>query len=538
MSSGRGSRLDSWKAIAKYLDRSVRTVRRWEADEDLPVHRLMHKSQGSVYAYPAELDAWRTRRQSTSPGEPDRPASPSIAVLPFAFNGPADGASYLADGFTEEIIDSLSRLDSLRVIARTSVTPFRSSGEGVAAIARKLSVGMLLEGTVRQAGDAIRVSVRLVDVSTQAARWSSQFDGTLDDIFGIQSAIARNIVDELRISLDEKAADRIDVAPASTPFIWECLVHARQLAYRWQKPMIDEALLILARGRSVAGDDPRLCAAEGRVWLQYREAGIDMSEVPLERAGECLQRARRTGPSLPATHELQGWIAYATGDIVGAIGALRQALEGDANNPETLGLLINCLLISGQVSRARPLIASLVSIDPLTPLTRCLPGWADLLAGDAAAAVGPYRQMFEMDEQNPVARLFYVFVLASNGDSRAAEVAAAQQYPHTVPGEITRLYECALTGKEVDGVISVETEALACRSEMFARFIAQGYALAGAEGEALRWLRTSIDRGFANYPYLAEHDPLLAELRRSGACTPILAEARRRFELVTASLQD
>src|SRR4029450_5123251 len=92
----------------------------------------------------------------------------------------------------------------------------------------------------------------------------------------------------------------------------------------------------------------------------------------------------------------------------------------ESNNPETLALLCNCYLISGYVSFARPLIDQLGAVDPLTPLTPGLPGFADLMEGNVAAALGPYRQMFEMDPGNPMARLFYVPILAANG--RMSEV--------------------------------------------------------------------------------------------------------------------
>ena len=94
-------------------------------------------------------------------------------------------------------------------------------------------------------------------------------------------------------------------------------------------------------------------------------------------------------------------------------------------------LLCNCYLISGYVSFARPLIDQLVAVDPLTPLTRCMPGFADLMEGNVASALGPYRQMFEMDPGNPMARLFYVPILAANG--RMSEV---REIVSTLPPEV------------------------------------------------------------------------------------------------------
>src|SRR3954470_13862731 len=102
------ARLDSWKEIAAYLRRGSRTVQRWEREEGLPVHRLQHGKLGSVYAYPAELDAWFSSRgaslETDPPPAPASPGAPSIAVLPFADLSPQTDQAYFCDGIAEEII--------------------------------------------------------------------------------------------------------------------------------------------------------------------------------------------------------------------------------------------------------------------------------------------------------------------------------------------------------------------------------------------------------------------------------------------------
>src|SRR5579862_2987281 len=116
------ARLESWKQIAAYLKRSVRTVRRWERDEGLPVHRHMHRSLASVFALRSEIDAWRssaTRGPQRYPAGAREPES--IAVLPFAnLCAEAQANAYFVDGLTEEVATTLSRLSGLRVIARSS----------------------------------------------------------------------------------------------------------------------------------------------------------------------------------------------------------------------------------------------------------------------------------------------------------------------------------------------------------------------------------------------------------------------------------
>ncbi len=181
-------RLQSWKSIANYLGCSVRTARRWEAEEGLPVHRQMHKSQGSVYAYRKEIDAWRRRGEAEGPPPaaltPLPPDGPAIAVLPFAYVGPDAADDYLADGFTEEVIADLSKIRGLRVISRTSSMALKHTDKDARAIADQLSVGHLLEGTVRRHDDRLRISVRLIDPARDQPIWGEKYTGALGDVPG------------------------------------------------------------------------------------------------------------------------------------------------------------------------------------------------------------------------------------------------------------------------------------------------------------------------------------------------------------------
>ena len=151
-----GERLDSWKDIAAYLGRDLRTVQRWENERRLPVHRLPGGDKPRVYALPSELDAWLR----TSPAEDREPAS--VAVLPFV-NLTADKESeYFGDGLADEVINALTRIPGLRVTARTSSFAFRSKEQDVREIGARLGAAALLEGSVRRQQNRVRVSAQLV----------------------------------------------------------------------------------------------------------------------------------------------------------------------------------------------------------------------------------------------------------------------------------------------------------------------------------------------------------------------------------------
>ena len=196
-------RLDSWKEIAAYLRRGARTVQRWEREEELPVHRLQHGKLGSVYAYPAELDAWFASRGAALEAEPApaAPDTPSVAVLPFTDLSPQADQAYFCDGIAEEIIHALSGVAGLRTASRTSSFRFRGPGVDSRAAARELGVRSLLDGSVRKSGDRLRVAVQLIDAETGFPLWAERYDRTLNDVFAVQDEIAESVVRALQVTL-------------------------------------------------------------------------------------------------------------------------------------------------------------------------------------------------------------------------------------------------------------------------------------------------------------------------------------------------
>lgn len=538
MVRGSTDRLDSWKEIAAYLSRSVRTVRRWEADEGLPVHRHMHRSQGSVYAFKSEIDAWRqathVSRVEPAPSVAAITITP-IAVLPFTNLSPEAENEYFADGLTDEVIADLSKVRSLRVISRTSSMALKGTSKDVKAIGRELRVRFVLEGTVRRAGDRLRISARLIDASSDQCLWTGKYDGTIEDIFSVQERLARTIVDALQLQLTPDERQQLAVRRIGNVHAYECYLQARQESYRWRRDAIDHAIQLLHNALALVGDNAELYTALGRAHLQYREAGVDLTERPLREAETCARKVLALEPRLPAGLQLRAWIHYSNGRIQEAVRDLKAAHEMDPNNPDTLALLCNCYLISGYVSFARPLIDQLLAVDPLTPLTRCVPGFADYMDGDIASALGPYRQMFEMDPGNPMARLFYVPILAANGRMDEVREIVSDFPPEvkdTIPARLTTFLAHALAGNRPDALATLtpQIETIANATDVFPRFLALGYAALEMPERAIHSLSIAVDRGFINYPFLARHDPFMKPLRADPRFRELLVTVHERWE--------
>jgi TolB-like protein len=539
MSADADGRLDSWKEIAAYLRRGVRTVRRWERDEGLPVHRHVHQVLGSVYAFKSEIDRWRDVTRSVGrPAPGSRRAQPagvkSIAVLPFVNLSTDRENEYFADGLTDEVTSGLSRVGALRVTSQTSAMTFKGTNQALGSIARALGARYLVEGSVRRVGDRLRITARLVDGSGDNLLWADTWDGSLEDVFAMQERLARAIVGALEVRLSANEDRRLADRPIDNLHAYECYVRARQEAWRWRKDAIDHAVQLLRNGLSIVGDNARLYAALGHAFLQYREAGIDATDAPVDEAERCVRKVVSLDPGSAPGFQLRGWIHYCRGNIQQAVRDLNTALSAEPHNADTLLLLTNCYLISGQVPSARPLIELTMALDPLTPLTRCLPAFADVLEGKRAAALEPYRQMCAMDPGNPMARLFYIWALVLNDrldTARDVMGSFPSEVGETIPARIAAFLVDAGTAKDGGTATrrpDINLEATA--GDVFPRMLAQGYALAGMPKDAIRCLKVAIDRGFINYPFLARHDPFFDAVRTLPPFQRLLELVRVRWE--------
>jgi TolB-like protein len=191
--------LDSWKEIAVFFARTIRTVQRWERTEKLPIYRHVHEKLGSVYAVESELVAWRDARsrQQARGGLREKICSRRLrlAVLPFANLSTDSRLRHFEDGLTYEIIAQFARLDPARlgVIARTSVMPYKKSACNIAQIARSLNVDYILEGSVRLAARQIRIAAQLIDVRDQTHLFADTCARRWTEGVSIQVAFAERI---------------------------------------------------------------------------------------------------------------------------------------------------------------------------------------------------------------------------------------------------------------------------------------------------------------------------------------------------------
>jgi TolB-like protein/Flp pilus assembly protein TadD len=202
-----GDRLDSWKEIASYLKRDVRTVQRWERREGLPVHRHQHEKLGSVYAFSGELARWFESRRNSLPAH--QPEKIKLAILPF--REPNNSDPYFSDGLTDEMITEATRLQSagLSVLARHTAAEYDETAASLAQLREKLGVDYVLHGRIRRAGNRVRIAAQLSEIQDHTQLWANTYERELQDVLGVQAEIAQAIASEIGLALNLKQSNRL-----------------------------------------------------------------------------------------------------------------------------------------------------------------------------------------------------------------------------------------------------------------------------------------------------------------------------------------
>lgn len=497
----------SWKAIANYFGKSERTVRRWESLENLPVHRHQHQSAARIFAYQNELDTWFALRSDGESSKPYPTPSLCMALLPFEKLIDDPGKAFVADALCEDIVADLSYLPAVTMISFSSSRRLITSNEDLATQLSLLNVRFYVEGSIRLRGEVCRVHVRLIELASQRVVWSARYDQTSPDWQRLAQVIVSELINSLPLSQSSVALTQTEHQRLNSQVAWEYLHKARAASLQWQPDAIARAIALLHAADKLVGGNVLIQSYLGRVYLQLRESGIDCSDAPVEKVSRILQTLRNTHPEEFFTLSLQAWFDYINGKLSSAVSALTQALQANPNDPDALVLIANCYLLAGQPELAKPYIRSLQIVDPLTPLSRCMPGYFSLMTGDVQSAITPYEEMLALDPSNDLARLFLVWVLAMSKEAaRIASVCEGfqPQQRQTLVAKLAFAFHAGVNGVSADVALLPQEKDSARVNGMLSRFIA--YAATGEREEAISWLAVAIDLGFYPYPYMAEHD--------------------------------
>ncbi len=232
-----------------------------------------------------------------------------IAVLPFANMSPDPNDSYFADGITEEIISTLSGMSGFSVVARTSVMSYKGTTKKVKEIGSELEAGSILEGSFRKAGNKIRVTTQLIDIDSDKHVWVQSYDRDLDDVFAVQTDIAKQVSDALRIRILAKEIDRIEMKPTESTKAYSLYLRGRFFLNRRR---IEDLIKAAECFGDAAREDPKFALAYTGLAESYEAlAGWDRDvRLNHEKAKAAVDRALELDPELAEAHAARAFVLY------------------------------------------------------------------------------------------------------------------------------------------------------------------------------------------------------------------------------------
>jgi TolB-like protein/class 3 adenylate cyclase len=315
------------------------------------------------------------------------PDKPSLAVLPFQNMTGGAEQDYFVDGIVEEITTAISRLPWLFVIARNSSFTYKGRAIDVKQVARELGARYVLEGSVRKAGNRVRITGQLIDPTTGAHIWADRFDGALDDIFELQDQVASSVVGVIEPRLRRSEIERAVRKPTESLDAFDLYLQALAQFDKFSAEGSSEAVRLLKRAVAI---DPSYASATAMIgWCRMSQLSLDwvpISEAEIKEAVQLARRAIEIGQEDPDALWMAGWaIAYFAGEAVAGMSLIDRALALNPNSAHAwlASEWVHCYL--GQSDLATVAIQRAMRLSPRDPLAYLSKG------GLAFAHLGPGR---------------------------------------------------------------------------------------------------------------------------------------------------
>ena len=454
---------------------------------------------------------------------------PSVAVMPFVNVSDDASNEYFSDGISEELLNALVGITNLRVPSRTSSFTFKGSDKRLDEIGRELNVEHILEGSVRKAGDRIRVTAQLVEVSTDTRIWTQTYTRTLVDIFAVQNEIAQAIVNALQLTLSGVESERLEAHSTDNVEAYDKYLVGR---YAWNQRTVDSIRTAIRNFKEAIALDP----AFDQAWAALADAYVQMPEydvasraefVPLAR--EAIKRALEINPDSAHALATSGYFkAYYDYDWTGALADLERAIEIEpdyATGRHYFGDVLNTL---GDLDKGLEQLAIARELDPLSVAIRHVPGYMCLWNFRFKEAEAHYRDSMALG--SPIRWTFQnqdvLYTLLGNYDrarSFARELAELEGFdPAPDLARIDAVENPALKPRAL--------ELLAARTDMIDGVFgkAMQYMLLGEHESAL----DSLEKG------LAIRDPLATHMNYVKVYDPIRNDPRFQAMLRKMNLLD
>jgi serine/threonine protein kinase/Tfp pilus assembly protein PilF len=438
-----------------------------------------------------DLDSGGRRASESSDSRPgaaaDR-AEKSIAVLYFENLSGVKEDEYFRDGITEDIIAELSKITGLKIFSRPTVLAYRDRPTTPSQIGQQLGASYVLAGTLRRAGNRLRISAQLVDTQTDFPLWIERYDREMKDVFEVQDEIARKIAEALRITLSPQEQEALAAKPTEDLQAYDLFLRGKNYARRLSRQDLEFALQMFENAVSL---DPKFAlahAAIANVCAQYHYH-FDRATRWVDRAVEATQRASSLGKDVPEVQVAEAWVFYVEGKYAEAVDRVRTAIERKPDTEGAYYLLGRALFASG---RYQELVE--VADDAILHTGEDYNTYVPIR--NALGALGK-TERYRTHSQREI-QMYELHLRKVPEDARARTLLAGDYAALGRLEDARRELNLAMTLRPDDAMVTYNVACVFCQI--------------GENDKALVALRKAWDAGFRD-PNWARHDPDLEGLR-------------------------
>ena len=335
--------------------------------------KALEKDRGLRYQTATDLktDLMRLKRDADSsgrraaelhdsrPGASSKATEKSVAVLYFENLSGVKEDEYFRDGITEDIITELSKIRTLKIFPRPTILPYRDKAVTAQQVGRELSAAFVLGGSLRRAGNRLRINTQLMDAKTDFPVWSERYDREMADVFEVQDEIARKIAAALRVTLSPQEQEELAARPTENLQAYDLYLRGKSYARRLTRQDLEFALNMFENAVTL---DPAfaLAHAANAIFCAQYYANFQRDAAWAERARNAAEKAIALQPELPDVQVAQAWIRYIGGDFADAIQRVRQAIARKPNCEGAYYLLGRALFAAGRYQEVADIAESAV----------------------------------------------------------------------------------------------------------------------------------------------------------------------------------
>ena len=495
------------------------------------VKKAMAKNRDQRYKGASEIlnelrgIAEKLRLAESEEGGEVRRIGPSIAVLPFRDMSPQGDQDYFCEGMAEELINALAQIEGLRVVARTSAFQFKGKSLDVRNIGEQLDVGTVLEGSVRKAGNRVRVTAQLVSVADGFHLWSEKYDRDLEDIFSIQDEISLAIVEKLKVRLFGEEKDRLLKRYTMNLDAYNLYLQGR---WMWNKRTEEGLRKAIGYFRQAIEKDPNYalaCAGLASAYAVLPEYALIPPKEMIPKAEGAARKALELDPTLGEAHAVLGLIkCNFEWDWAGAEREFKRAIELDPSNPTARHWHSHLLRGRGRLDEALAEIKRAQDLDPLSLVISTNVGNVLYYMRQYDEAIVQYKKTLDLDPDFPVAHLDlgYVHVAQGRFDEAIAEFQKARALLPSDPFGLSELgYAYAQSGNKGEAArILNELFGFSKQGSSVSAGIGMVYHGLGDKEKAFEWLEKAYQE--RAMPLEVKVDPVWDGLRSDPRFTALL----------------